>query len=64
MSAKYVIYETKEDGDEHVHVIVEGLDAALEARGRYIKLVNETSVIGIQEKSVYEYLRTAKIISK
>jgi hypothetical protein len=57
MSTKYVVYEVKENGDEHVHEIVEGFNEAITKRNRYLQLANEASSIGIQEKEMYEYLK-------
>jgi hypothetical protein len=54
---KFVVYETKENGKDYVLATVEGMAAAIKEQKRRRKLVKDTSVIGIQEKDVYLFIK-------
>jgi hypothetical protein len=54
---KFVVYETKENGKDYVLATVEGMAAAMKELKRRKKLVKETSVVGMQDKEVYLFIK-------
>ena len=54
---KFVVYETKENGKDYVLATVEGMAEAMKELKRRKKLVKETSVVGIQDKEVYLFIK-------
>jgi hypothetical protein len=54
---KFVVYETKENGKDYVLATVEGMAAAMKELKRRKKLVKETSVVGIQDKEIYLFIK-------
>jgi hypothetical protein len=54
---KFVVYETKENGKDYVLATVEGMAAAMKELKRRRKLVKETSVVGIQDKEIYLFIK-------
>jgi hypothetical protein len=55
--AKFVVYETKENGKDYVLATVEGMAAAMKELKRRKKLVKETSVVGMQDKEIYLFIK-------
>ena len=55
--AKFVVYETKENGKDYVLATVEGMAAAMKEVKRRRKLVKDTSVVGMQEKDIYLFIK-------
>ena len=54
---KFVVYETKANGKDYVLATVNSMAEAVKEQKRRRKLVNETSVVGIQEKDVYLFIK-------
>jgi hypothetical protein len=54
---KFVVYETKENGKDYVLATVEGMAAAMKELKRRKKLVKETSVVGMQDKEIYLFIK-------
>ena len=54
---KFVVYETKENGKDYVLATVEGMAAAMKELKRRRKLVKETSVVGMQDKEIYLFIK-------
>lgn len=54
---KFVVYETKENGKDYILATVEGMAAAMKELKRRKKLVKETSVVGMQDKEIYLFIR-------
>jgi hypothetical protein len=51
------VYETKENGKDYVLATVEGMAAAMKELKRRKKLVKETSVVGMQDKEIYLFIK-------
>jgi hypothetical protein len=54
---KFVVYETKDNGKDYVLATVEGMSAAMKELKRRKKLVKETSVVGMQDKEIYLFIK-------
>lgn len=55
--SKFVVYEVKENGREYVLATVNSMADAVKEQKRRRKLVKETSVVGIQDKEVYLFIK-------
>lgn len=55
--SKFVVYEVKENGREYVLATVNSMTEAIKEQKRRRKLVKETSVVGIQDKEIYLFIK-------
>ncbi len=58
---KFVVYETKANGKDYRLAVCDSLAAALKEQKRRRKLVNPESVVGVQEKSMYEFIKSVQL---
>jgi len=54
---KFIVYETKANGRDYRLATCDSLAAALKEQKRRRKMVNPESVVGVQEKSIYEFIK-------
>ncbi len=54
---KFIVYETKANGKDYRLATCDSLAAALKEQKRRRKLVNPESVVGVQEKEIYDFIR-------
>ncbi len=57
---KFIVYETKANGRDYRLATCDSLAAALKEQKRRRKMVNPESVVGVQEKSIYEFIKNHK----
>jgi hypothetical protein len=58
---KFIVYETKANGKDYRLATCDSLAAALKEQKRRRKLVNPESVVGVQEKSMYEFIKSVQL---
>ena len=54
---KFIVYETKENGRDYRLAVCDSLASALKEQKRRRKLVKPESVIGVQEKAIYDSIK-------